>query len=152
MCLTLFEMLAIPRRYHSLVNNYSIPIAGTPSWSTIPISDCHDEVGTIHSIAMTRFSLDEADNVFTYTSSYLMDIANNPQATPGAQGYTQVALKMGSQIPSVQPWPEVLPFTYSEYHRRWIPVILPASDTGCSQDAFLQMSGGYQGPSQNQNL
>ena len=88
-------MLAIPGRYHSLVKNYSIPIAGTASWSTIPILDCHDEVGTICSLTTTRFALNEADDAYMYALSYLMDIANDPQATPGAQGYTKAALKTG---------------------------------------------------------
>src|ERR1700734_3590744 len=97
MHLTMFKTLAIARRYGSVVKNYSIPIAGTPSWSTIPTLDCHDEVGALHLLAMTRFSLDEADDAYVYASSYLTDIANNPQATPGAQGYAQAVLKTGSQ-------------------------------------------------------
>ena len=76
-------MLAIPGRYHFLVKNYSMPIAGTPNWSTIPIPDCHDEVGTICSLATTGFTLDEADDAFMYALFYLTDIANDPQATPG---------------------------------------------------------------------
>jgi hypothetical protein len=147
MRLTVFKTLAIPGRYRSLVENYKIPIAGTPSWSTIPIPESHDEVGTIRSLAATGFSLDEADDAYWYASSYLTDIAHDPQATPGAQGFAQAALITGSKIPPVDPWPEVLPFTYSEHHRRWIPVISPAGDTGLSRDASAQMSGGYQGPS-----
>jgi hypothetical protein len=114
---------------------------GNTNWSTIPIPECCDEVGAARSLATTGFTLDEGDNVYMDTSSYLTKIANDPQVPPGAQEYMQGGPQVGSHIPLVHSWPEVLPFTYSEHHRRRIPVVPFAHDTGCSQDASFQMSG-----------
>ena len=89
----------------------------------------------------------DTDDAYPYTSSFLTELASDPWATPGAQGFAQGALHSGRQITPANPWPEVLMFVYNERHRRWLPVVHPASDTGCLQVASSQMSGGSQGPS-----
>ena len=111
------------------------------------IPEDHTKVGAVRSLAMTGFTCDEADDVYPYASSFLTELASDPWATPGAQGFAQGALHSGRQITPANPWPEVLMFVYNERHRRWLPVVHPASDTGRLQAASSQMSGGSQGPS-----
>src|SRR6202453_3170040 len=145
MRLTVMKVLALPGRYRSLVTNYNIPIADTPSWSAAMIPEDHTKVGAVRSLAMTGFTCDEADDVYPYASSFLTELASDPWATPGAQGFAQGALHSGRQITPANPWPEVLMFVYNERHRRWLPVVHPASDTGRLQVASSQMSSGSGG-------
>ena len=80
MRLTTMKVLAIPGRYRSLVNNYNIPIADTPLWSVAPIPEDRTEVGAARSLAMTGFTLDEADDVYLYASSFLISLASDPRS------------------------------------------------------------------------
>src|SRR6202050_5840013 len=130
-----------------MVANYNIPIADPPSWSAAQIPKDRTEVGAIWSLAMTGFTFDEADDMYAYpyASSFLTELASDPRATPGAQGFAQGALHLGRQITLANPWPEVLMFIYNKRHRRWLPVVHPASDTGRLQVAYSQMSGGSGG-------
>ena len=83
MRLTVMKVLAIPGRYRSLVTNYHIPIADTPSWSATQIPEDRTEVGAIWSLVMTGFTLDEADDAYPYASSFLTELASDPWS-PGS--------------------------------------------------------------------
>src|ERR1700683_256213 len=78
MRLTVLKVLAIPGRYRSLVINYNIPIADTPSWSAAQIPEDRTEVGAVQSLAMTGFTCDEADDAYPYASSFLTELASDP--------------------------------------------------------------------------
>src|ERR1700689_1600842 len=79
------------------------------------LENLFEEFRILHAFVEIKEMSPKPEVLTSITLSYLTELSNDPQVTPDAQGYTQAGLKTGSQIPPVHPWPEVLPFTYSEH-------------------------------------
>ena len=91
--------------------------------------------------------LDEADD--TYMLQYMDTIFHDPLAPDGAKGFAECTHRQGRAIPLLPPWPNMMYFTWSDFHCWWIPQIETVPVEAVTMVVVSSASGTIPPPSVN---
>jgi len=123
-----------------MVENYQIPMSYT-SYHPVVIPNDQSEVGVAHAMASMGLSFDKADNTYLYMSQYMDTIVHNPLAPDSDKGFAECALQQGRAILLIPPWPNMILFTWSDFHQRWIPQVETAPTEAATVVVATSTSG-----------
>jgi hypothetical protein len=120
---------------------------GDTSYHSVTIPNDQSEVGVAHAMAFIGRLLVKADNM--HTLQYMDTIFHDPLAPDGAKGFAECTLQQGRAILLLPPWPNMMYFTWSDFHQRWIPQIETAPVEVVNMVIVSSTSGTIPPPSVN---